>query len=182
MDAPPLDSGAHCCCQQEEEIRFDRLIHPNARYRSQTLSADELQRRSAVPEFRSEFSRSEANLVSMQKRPHGRDHIFSGSMQVGLKTGVCADPHRLNWDGTGTLHADPHPPFLPPCLTIDLGRTKTITAGDRAHVVLIGRLLTPQSIDLLLKNRCKRAGLIPKMFSTHGLRSGYLTEATGRLD
>ncbi|WFU06875.1 tyrosine-type recombinase/integrase (plasmid) [Rhizobium sp. CB3171] len=101
---------------------------------------------------------------------------------------------------------------LLPCLTINLGRTKTTTADDDAHVVLIGRpvmvlkqwltaaridsgplfrridqwgnidrrALTPQSVNLILKGRCKQAGLDPEAFSAHGLRSGYLTEAANR--
>ncbi|AVA23652.1 tyrosine-type recombinase/integrase [Rhizobium sp. NXC24] len=107
--------------------------------------------------------------------------------------------------------ADKDSPFLP-CLTINLGRTKTTTADDDAHVVLIGRpvtalklwletakiesgplfrridqwgnidrrALTPQSVNLILKTRCKRAGLDSGAFSAHGLRSGYLTEAANR--
>jgi len=39
------------------------------------------------------------------------------------------------------------------------------------------RPLTPQSINLILKRRCALAGLDPKEFSAHGLRSGFLTEA-----
>jgi integrase len=39
------------------------------------------------------------------------------------------------------------------------------------------RALTPQSVNLILKARIKQAGLDPVMFSAHGLRSGYLTEA-----
>ncbi|MBW0368283.1 site-specific integrase [Ensifer adhaerens] len=42
------------------------------------------------------------------------------------------------------------------------------------------RALTPQSVNLILKARCKQAGLDPKQFSAHGLRSGYLTEAANR--
>ncbi len=110
--------------------------------------------------------------------------------------------------------ADPRNPASPllPCLTINLGRTKTTTAEDRAHAVLIGRPvealkrwlteakidtgpvfrridqwgnidrrpLTPQSVNLILKTRCSQAGLDPEMFSAHGLRSGYLTEAANR--
>jgi integrase len=106
---------------------------------------------------------------------------------------------------------DPASPVLP-CLTIRLGRTKTTTANDDEHVVLIGgpvtalkqwlaesriesgplfrridqwgnldrRPLTPQSINLILKARVRQAGLDPMMFSAHGLRSGYLTEAADR--
>ena len=39
------------------------------------------------------------------------------------------------------------------------------------------RSLTPQSVNLILKSRCAMAGLDPREFSAHGLRSGYLTEA-----
>ncbi|PJR10672.1 site-specific integrase [Sinorhizobium meliloti] len=42
------------------------------------------------------------------------------------------------------------------------------------------RALTPQSVNLILKGRCKQAGLDPALFSAHGLRSGYLTEAASR--
>ncbi|PJR08382.1 site-specific integrase [Sinorhizobium meliloti] len=42
------------------------------------------------------------------------------------------------------------------------------------------RALTPQSINLILKSRAKQAGLDPALFSAHGLRSGYLTEAANR--
>ena len=39
------------------------------------------------------------------------------------------------------------------------------------------RALRPQSINLIVKRRCELAGLDPKEFAAHGLRSGYLTEA-----
>ena len=112
------------------------------------------------------------------------------------------------------VHADPRNAASPllPCLSISLGRTKTTTAEDQAHVILIGRpvealkqwieearidtgpvfrridqwgnidrrALTPQSVNLILKTRCKQAGLDPEAFSAHGLRSGYLTEAANR--
>ncbi|MDX0486874.1 tyrosine-type recombinase/integrase [Sinorhizobium medicae] len=99
-----------------------------------------------------------------------------------------------------------------PCLSIRLGRTKTTTADENEHVLLIGRpvtvlkrwlsdaqikdgrvfrridrwgnidrrALTPQSVNLILKARCEQAGLDPALFSAHGLRSGYLTEAANR--
>ena len=40
--------------------------------------------------------------------------------------------------------------------------------------------LDPQSVNAILKKRCAQAGLDPKTFSAHGLRSGYLTEAARR--
>lgn len=52
-------------------------------------------------------------------------------------------------------------------------------AIDRWGVVQ-GRALTPQSVNLILKRRCKQAGLDPAEFSAHGLRAGYLTEAARR--
>ncbi|MCY1336185.1 Phage integrase family protein [compost metagenome] len=42
------------------------------------------------------------------------------------------------------------------------------------------RALTPQSVNLVLKGRCSQAELDPTLFSAHGLRSGYLTEAANR--
>ncbi|MDF1632829.1 site-specific integrase [Mycoplana sp. MJR14] len=42
------------------------------------------------------------------------------------------------------------------------------------------RALSPQSINLILKSRCTKAGFDPQKFSAHGLRSGYLTEAANR--
>ena len=40
--------------------------------------------------------------------------------------------------------------------------------------------LDPQSVNAILKKRCAEAGLNPRTFSAHGLRSGYLTEAARR--
>jgi integrase len=103
---------------------------------------------------------------------------------------------------------DPKSPTLP-CVSIQLGRTKTGDAGDEGRVFLVGppvlalrewleradiqkgpvfraidrweaveeRAMTPQSINLIVKRRCEMAGLDPKEFGAHGLRSGYLTEA-----
>ncbi|MES0884847.1 tyrosine-type recombinase/integrase [Roseibium sp. SCP14] len=42
------------------------------------------------------------------------------------------------------------------------------------------RGLTPQSVNAILKKRCAIAGLEPKDFSAHGLRSGFLTEAANQ--
>ena len=45
----------------------------------------------------------------------------------------------------------------------------------------VGRTaLDPQSVNAILKKRCAQAGLDPRTFSAHGLRSGYLTEAARR--
>jgi integrase len=42
------------------------------------------------------------------------------------------------------------------------------------------RAITPQTVNLVVKARASKAGLDPAMFSAHGLRSGYLTEAANR--
>ena len=39
------------------------------------------------------------------------------------------------------------------------------------------RALSPQSVNLIVKDRCARAGLDPAEYSAHGLRAGFLTEA-----
>ena len=39
------------------------------------------------------------------------------------------------------------------------------------------KALTPQAVNAILKRRVAAAGLDPKLYSAHGLRSGYLTEA-----
>jgi integrase len=42
------------------------------------------------------------------------------------------------------------------------------------------RVLDPKSVNDIVKQRAAMAGLKPKEFSAHGLRSGYLTEAANR--
>lgn len=37
--------------------------------------------------------------------------------------------------------------------------------------------LTPEAVNLVIKRRCRLAGLDPAQYSAHGLRAGYLTEA-----
>lgn len=43
-----------------------------------------------------------------------------------------------------------------------------------------GRALTGQTVNDIVKARCRVAGLDPSEFSAHGLRAGYLTEAARR--
>jgi integrase len=58
----------------------------------------------------------------------------------------------------------------------DIGKGPIFRAIDRWEAIE-ERALTPQSINLIVKRRCAMAGLEPREFSAHGLRSGYLTEA-----
>jgi integrase len=59
----------------------------------------------------------------------------------------------------------------------DISKGPIFRAIDRWEA-LEERALTPQSINLIVKRRCAMAGLEPREFSAHGLRSGYLTEAS----
>jgi integrase len=58
----------------------------------------------------------------------------------------------------------------------DIRKGPIFRAIDRWEA-LEERALTPQSVNLIVKRRCAMAGLEPREFSAHGLRSGYLTEA-----
>lgn len=44
----------------------------------------------------------------------------------------------------------------------------------------VGERVTPEAINLIIKTRCRLAGLDAEQYSAHGLRSGYLTEAGRR--
>jgi integrase len=61
----------------------------------------------------------------------------------------------------------------------DITKGAVFRAIDRWDAVA-ERRLTPQSINLIVKRRALLAGLDPREFSAHGLRSGYLTEAARR--
>ena len=61
----------------------------------------------------------------------------------------------------------------------DINKGPVFRAIDRWEAIE-ERALTPQSINLIVKRRCAMAGLEPREFSAHGLRSGYLTEAGRR--
>lgn len=61
----------------------------------------------------------------------------------------------------------------------DIAKGPIFRAIDRWEAVE-EKALTPQSINLIVKRRCALAGLEAREFSSHGLRSGYLTEAAQR--
>jgi site-specific recombinase XerD len=58
----------------------------------------------------------------------------------------------------------------------DISKGPVFRAIDRWEGV-DDKALTPQAVNLIVKRRCRAAGLDPTLFSAHGLRSGYLTEA-----
>ncbi|RVP37262.1 site-specific integrase [Sinorhizobium meliloti] len=145
-----------------------------------------------------------------------RDHalLLTAFASGGRRRSEVAALHVEDLTDEEPVRADPSDKTSPPlpCLSIRLGRTKTTTADENEHVLLIGRpvaalktwlaeaqikdgpvfrridqwgnidrrALTPQSVNLILKARCEQAGLDPALFSAHGLRSGYLTEAANR--
>lgn len=61
----------------------------------------------------------------------------------------------------------------------NIGNDSVFRAIDRWGNVS-RRPLDPKTINYILKQRAKMAGLDPGEFSAHGLRSGYLTEAANR--
>jgi integrase len=58
----------------------------------------------------------------------------------------------------------------------DISKGPVFRAIDRWEGVE-DKALTPQAVNLIVKRRCLAAGLDKTLFSAHGLRSGYLTEA-----
>ncbi|MDL2403815.1 site-specific integrase [Rhizobium mayense] len=149
-------------------------------------------------------------LVDLRDRALLLTAFASGGRRRSEVAGLCIED-LVDEEPVHAVPGNAASPLLP-CLTINLGRTKTTTVEDKAHAVLIGRpvialkqwivdariesgplfrridqwgnvdrrALTPQSVNLILKSRCEQAGLDPKAFSAHGLRSGYLTEAANR--
>ncbi|MDX0840024.1 tyrosine-type recombinase/integrase [Sinorhizobium medicae] len=145
-----------------------------------------------------------------------RNHalLLTAFASGGRRRSEVAALHVEDLNDEEPVRGDPSDKDSPPlpCLSIRLGRTKTTTADENEHVLLIGRpvaalktwlaeaqikdgpvfrridqwgnidrrALTPQSVNLILKARCEQAGLDPALFSAHGLRSGYLTEAANR--
>ena len=78
------------------------------------------------------------------------------------------------------VHADPRNATspLPPCLTLNLDRTKTTNVEDKAHAVLIGRPV--EALKQWIREAKIEAGPIFRRIGQYGLRSGYLTEAANR--
>lgn len=64
-------------------------------------------------------------------------------------------------------------------LRADISKGPVFRAIDRWGG-LDDKALTPQAVNLILKQRIAKAGLDPREFSAHGLRAGYLTEAARR--
>jgi integrase len=115
---------------------------------------------------------------------------------VVVEPDVPADPHdaasprlpcrRIRLGRTKTTHADEDASaFLigQPVAALEAWLTHAkITSGPVFRRVdqwenILPEALTGQGVNLILKRRVKMAGLDPMLYSAHGLRSGFLTEA-----
>jgi len=128
-------------------------------------------RRSEVARLRVEQITDEPAVPLDPKDPHSPT-LPCVAIQLGrTKTGVADEARRV-------LLVGPPVEALREWLErADVAKGPIFRAIDRWEA-LEERALTPQSINLIVKRRCAMAGLEPREFSAHGLRSGYLTEAS----
>jgi len=127
-------------------------------------------RRSEVARLRVEQISDEPD-VPLDPRDPQSPTLVCLAIQLGrTKTGVADEAGRV-------LLVGPPVEALREWLErADICKGPVFRAIDRWEA-LEERALTPQSINLIVKRRCAMAGLEPREFSAHGLRSGYLTEA-----
>lgn len=127
-------------------------------------------RRSEVARLRVEQISDEPD-VPLDPRDPQSPTLVCLAIQLGrTKTGVADEAGRV-------LLVGPPVEALREWLErTDISKGPVFRAIDRWEA-LEERALTPQSINLIVKRRCVMAGLEPREFSAHGLRSGYLTEA-----
>jgi site-specific recombinase XerD len=127
-------------------------------------------RRSEVARLRVEQISDEPAVLRDPKDPQSPT-LPCVAIQLGrTKTGVADEAGRV-------LLVGPPVEALREWLErADIARGPIFRAIDRWEAVE-EKALTPQSINLIVKRRCVLAGLEPREFSAHGLRSGYLTEA-----
>ena len=93
---------------------------------------------------------------SHRPRPNENHHGRAGCIRVRSRTGGCC-PHE--WMQAANITSGP--------IFREVRKDGSIGANP----------LTPQSVNLILKKRCRMAGLDPAEFSAHGLRSGFMTQA-----
>lgn len=124
-----------------------------------SLRVEQLQKRTAVPSRTGEAAATMLTCVAVHL---GRTKTEHGDQTSGvLLVGPPAD----------ALHAwlkHAHVSSGPVFRAIDRWGRVAETA------------LTPEAINLIVKTRCRLAGLDDRQYSAHGLRSGYLTEAGRR--
>ena len=154
----------------EELLRTCWMNHPNdTRDRAILLLAfgSGGRRRSEVAGLRFEDVRFEADI------PAGPDKapLPAASLRLGRTKTTDAEEGAIAWIVGRPVHA-----LRAWLVASGIDRGPLFRAIDQWGNV--GRkALTPQAINLIVKKRVALAGLDPHLFSAHGLRSGYLTEA-----
>jgi site-specific recombinase XerD len=127
-------------------------------------------RRSEVARLRIEQLSDEPAVPLDSTDPKSRT-LLCVSIQLGrTKTGDADDEGRV------FLVGPPVEALREWLERADIQKGPVFRAIDRWEAIE-ERALTPQSINLIVKRRCAMAGLDPREFAAHGLRSGYLTEA-----
>jgi len=154
-----------------ESCRSDRLADTRDLAILLLAFASGGRRRSEVARLRVEQISEEPAVPLDPKDPHSPT-LPCVAIHLGrTKTGVADEAGRV-------LLVGPPVEALREWLErADIGKGPIFRAIDRWEAVE-ERALTPQSINLIVKRRCAMAGLEPREFSAHGLRSGYLTEAS----
>ena len=146
--------------------RSDRLADTRDRAILLLAFASGGRRRSEVARFRVEQISDEPAVLRDPKDPQSPT-LPCVAIQLGrTKTGVADEAGRV-------LLVGPPVEALREWLErADIARGPIFRAIDRWEAVE-EKALTPQSINLIVKRRCVLAGLEPREFSAHGLRSGY---------
>jgi integrase len=153
--------------------RSDRLADARDRAILLLAFASGGRRRSEVARLRVE-QLSDESPVALDPRDPKSERLPCLAIQLGrTKTGVADEAERV------LLVGPPVEALLEWLERADVSRGPIFRSIDRWEA-LEERALTPQSINLIVKRRCALAGLEAKEFSAHGLRSGYLTEASRR--
>jgi integrase len=129
-------------------------------------------RRSEVAALRVEDIVTEAELTAEPGLlPPNSPSLPCRSIRLGRTKTTTADERAISWL------------IGRPVLALDTWLERSnITKGPLFRAIdqwdhVSETALTPQAINLILKKRIGMAGLDPALYSAHGLRSGFLTEA-----
>lgn len=122
-----------------------------------SLRLDQLQKRAAVPTLSSEAALLTCIAVHLGRTKTENGDQTSSVMLVGPPADAL-----MTWIKHARITSGP-----------------VFRAIDRWGRVG-EREVTPEAINLIIKARCRLAGLDARQYSAHGLRSGYLTEAGRR--
>lgn len=152
------------------DCRSDRLVDIRDRAILMVAFASGGRRRSEVAALRLDQLHDEPSVPSDPIDPASRP-LPCLSIRLGRTKTTEADD-----DATALMIGPPVVALKAWIERAKIARGPIFRAIDRWGT-LEERALSPQSVNLILKRRCAAAGLDPREFSAHGLRSGYLTEA-----